>query len=29
MDYIKQKLKFISDQLTVLGPYKGRTIQEI
>lgn len=29
MDFIKRKLKFITDQLTVLEPYKGRTIQEI
>lgn len=29
MDYIKRKLKFITEQLTVLEPYKGKTIQEI
>lgn len=29
MDFIKRKLKFITEQLTVLESYKGRTIQEI
>ncbi|HHT9135697.1 MAG: DUF86 domain-containing protein [Candidatus Brocadiales bacterium] len=29
MDYIKRKLKFITDQLNMLEPYKGKTIQDI
>lgn len=29
MDYIRRKLKFVTDQLTVLGPYKDKTIQDI
>lgn len=29
MDFIKRKLKFITDQLNILEPYRERTVQEI
>lgn len=29
MDFIKRKLKFITDQLNVLEPYREKTIQDI
>ncbi len=29
MDFIKRKLKFTTDQLNVLKPYREKTIQEI
>ena len=29
MDFIKRKLKFITDQLNILEPYREKTIQDI